>query len=482
LAARDDRHRTACHILMIRLRHKLLVRMFRLTDQLVLILTALGIIRFSSMHGTGAPLRATELAGLVLLALGWVLVFDGTVRYRADRFVSLQTQLGDLLKATTGSSFWLLVVSAALSLAAFGVREILAFFAITTAVGVLSRLLMRLLLVHARSSGYNYRFVLVIGANERARRLARRIEHRPELGCKIVGFLTETGEVPQEAERRVLGTTGDLKRVLKSERVDELLVSLPMPDGFAEAMATIATAGELGITVRVLPDLGGLVSEREPHIERFDSECVLTFFDERRPVQMCVKRMIDAGLSFAALVLLAPLMLMVALLVRLGSPGPVLFAQERVGLNQRRFRIYKFRTMVADAEQRKPLFAHLNEADGPAFKIADDPRITPIGRLLRRTSIDELPQLINVLLGEMSLVGPRPPLPEEVGRYDWPHRKRLSVKPGITCLWQISGRHQVPFDRWMKLDREYVENWSLWLDLKILALTIPAVILAKGAS
>lgn len=467
---------------MIRLRHKLLVRMFRLTDQLVLIFTALGIICFGSMHGTGAPLRATELAGLALLALGWMLVFDGAVRYRADRFVSLQTQLGDLLKATAGSSFWLLVISAALPLEAFGVREILAFFAITTAVGVLSRLLMRLLLVHARSSGYNYRFVLVIGANERARRLARRIEHRPELGCKIVGFLSEAGEVSQGADPRVLGTTGDLKRVLKSERVDELLVSLTMPDGFAEAMTTIATAGELGITVRVLPDLGGLVSEREPHIERFDRECVLTFFDERRPVQMCVKRLIDAGLSFAALVLLAPLMLVVALLVRLGSPGPVLFVQERVGLNQRRFRIYKFRTMVADAEQRKPSLAHLNEADGPAFKIADDPRITPIGRVLRRTSIDELPQLINVLLGEMSLVGPRPPLPEEVGRYDWLHRKRLSVKPGITCLWQISGRHQVPFDRWMKLDREYVENWSLWLDLKILALTIPAVILAKGAS
>lgn len=467
---------------MIRLRHKLLVRMFRLTDQLVLLFTALGIIRFGSLHGTGTPLRASELAGLVVLALGWVLIFDGTVRYRADRFVSLQTQLGDLLKATTASSFWLLLVSAALSIEAFGVREILAFFAVTTAVGVLSRLLMRLLLVHARSSGYNYRFVLVIGANGRARRLARRIEHRPELGCKIVGFLSESGAAPREADCRVLGSIGDLKQVLESERVDELLVSLPMPDGFADAMATIATAGELGIIVRVLPDLGGLVSERQPHIERFDSECVLTFFDERRPVQLCVKRAIDAGLSFAALVLLAPLMLVVALLVRLGSPGPVLFAQERVGRNQRRFRIYKFRTMVADAEQRKPLLAHLNEADGPAFKIADDPRITPIGRVLRRTSIDELPQLINVLLGEMSLVGPRPPLPEEVGRYDWPHRKRLSVKPGITCLWQISGRHHVPFDRWMKLDREYVENWSLWLDLKILVLTIPAVILAKGAS
>jgi exopolysaccharide biosynthesis polyprenyl glycosylphosphotransferase len=224
------------------------------------------------------------------------------------------------------------------------------------------------------------------------------------------------------------------------------------------------------------------VSEKDLHIEHFDGECVVTLFHERRPVQVLLKRIIDAGLSALALVLLSPLMLIVAILIRLGSPGPVFFAQERVGMNQRRFKIYKFRTMVEDAEQQKRSLSHLNECDGPAFKIAADPRITPVGKLLRKTSIDEIPQLINVLLGEMSLVGPRPPLPEEVGRYAWPDRKRLSVKPGITCLWQISGRNQVPFDRWMKLDREYVENWSLWLDLKILAMTVPAVISAKGAS
>jgi lipopolysaccharide/colanic/teichoic acid biosynthesis glycosyltransferase len=151
-------------------------------------------------------------------------------------------------------------------------------------------------------------------------------------------------------------------------------------------------------------------------------------------------------------------------------------------MNQRQFKLYKFRSMVADAEERKFALAHLNERDGPAFKIENDPRITPIGRFLRKTSIDELPQLFNVLSGEMSLVGPRPPLPDEVKKYEWLFRKRLSVKPGITCIWQISGRNQVSFDRWMQMDHEYIENWTLLLDLKILLKTIPAVLFSRGAS
>jgi exopolysaccharide biosynthesis polyprenyl glycosylphosphotransferase len=467
---------------MIRLRHQLLVRLFRLVDQLVLLLTAIAIIQFSSADAAEADPDARDLGGIAVLTLGWILIFDGAIRYQADRFVALQTQLKDLLKATSASSFWLLLISATLTLEAFTAQAILAFFAITTAVGVLSRLMMRLVLVQARSSGYNYRFVLVVGTNEKARQVARKIECRPEFGCKIVGFVTEQSAEPDPKDRTVLGNLADLKHILESERVDEVLVCLQIPNGLTGITESISLARELGIVVRVLPEFGKEVSEKDLHIEHFDGEYVVTLFHERRPMQVLLKRIIDAGLSAVALVLLSPLMLIVAILIRLGSPGPVLFAQERVGMNQRRFKIYKFRTMVEDAEQQKHSLAHLNECDGAAFKIKADPRITPVGRLLRKTSIDEIPQLINVLLGEMSLVGPRPPLPEEVGRYAWPDRKRLSVKPGITCLWQISGRNQVPFDRWMKLDREYVENWSLWLDLKILAMTVPAVISAKGAS
>jgi lipopolysaccharide/colanic/teichoic acid biosynthesis glycosyltransferase len=169
-------------------------------------------------------------------------------------------------------------------------------------------------------------------------------------------------------------------------------------------------------------------------------------------------------------------------LIKFTSPGPILFVQERVGMNQRPFRLFKFRSMVVDAEARKAALATLNEMDGPVFKIKSDPRITKLGRLLRKTSVDELPQLFNVLNGTMSLVGPRPPVPSEVEKYDWLYRRRLSIRPGITCLWQIYGRSELTFKQWMELDRVYVETWSLWLDIKILLRTVPVVLLCRGAS
>ena len=198
---------------------------------------------------------------------------------------------------------------------------------------------------------------------------------------------------------------------------------------------------------------------------------------------MYLKRLMDVVLSSLALLLLSPVFLLTALLIKATSPGPVFFIQERVGLNKRRFRLYKFRTMVTDAEQRQAELEHLNEASGPVFKIKDDPRITAIGRFLRKTSLDELPQLINVLKGDMSLVGPRPlPVRDYKGfNEDW-HRRRFSVRPGITCLWQVNGRSAIGFDQWMKLDMDYIDQWSLWLDLKILLQTIPAALRGSGAA
>jgi exopolysaccharide biosynthesis polyprenyl glycosylphosphotransferase len=196
-----------------------------------------------------------------------------------------------------------------------------------------------------------------------------------------------------------------------------------------------------------------------------------------------LKRTIDLMVSFALLVFLAPLLLVVALLINLTSPGPIFFGQERVGLNKRRFKIYKFRTMIPNAERIQEELLHLNEMKGPAFKIKNDPRVTPIGRILRKTSIDELPQLFNVLKGDMSLVGPRAMSVRDYQLFneDW-QRRRFSVPPGITCLWQINGRNLIPFEQWMELDMQYIDKWSLWLDLKILARTIPAVLRGSGAA
>jgi exopolysaccharide biosynthesis polyprenyl glycosylphosphotransferase len=200
-------------------------------------------------------------------------------------------------------------------------------------------------------------------------------------------------------------------------------------------------------------------------------------------LSMILKRCVDTLGAFAALILLSPVFVAVAIAVKFCSKGPVFFRQERVGINKRKFHIYKFRTMISDAEAMMPKLEQQNEMDGPVFKIKNDPRITPVGRFLRRTSIDELPQLFNVLIGEMSLVGPRPlPVRDFQGfNEDW-QRRRFSVRPGITCLWQINGRNAITFEQWMKMDIQYLDEWSLWLDLKILALTIPAVLKGTGAA
>ena len=197
---------------------------------------------------------------------------------------------------------------------------------------------------------------------------------------------------------------------------------------------------------------------------------------------MAVKRCLDLVGSLAGLILLSPLFLLLMVAVKLTSRGPIFFVQDRCGLGGRVFRFYKFRTMVVDAEQRKAELEHLNEMKGPVFKIAHDPRITKIGAILRKTSLDELPQLLNVLKGEMSLVGPRPPVPDEVERYDARQAQRLSVIPGITGLWQVNGRSGVPdFEKWVQLDLEYARRWTFWLDIQILLKTIVVVLLAKGA-
>jgi exopolysaccharide biosynthesis polyprenyl glycosylphosphotransferase len=480
---------------MIRLRHKLLIHMFRLFDQLVLMATVAIIIFFRPeivMQGGSHLLDATfhleDAIGMLILAVGWVGIFDYFIRYKADRLVALNTQLKNLVKATGAAAFWLMIICTVFSVKSLNIFNILIFFAVVTAVGVVSRLLLHLLLLGARRSGYNYRYLLVIGASERALQMAIKIDGRPELGYKIVGFVAETPEAMAEWESRehgrwkVLGILGSLREILIAERVDEMIVCLPVEVRFSDITMIVQNAHDLGIVVRLMPEIADGAMLRNMHIEEFDDEYVVTLFREQMLMQLLAKRLIDATVSLAVLIALLPFLVMVTVLIKLTSSGPVLFAQNRVGMNQRQFKLYKFRSMVVDAEERKSSLQHLNERDGPVFKIERDPRTTWIGRFLRRTSIDELPQLFNVLCGEMSLVGPRPPLPEEVKRYEWLYRKRLSVKPGVTCIWQVSGRNNISFERWMEMDHEYVENWSLWLDLRILLKTIPAVLFVRGAS
>jgi exopolysaccharide biosynthesis polyprenyl glycosylphosphotransferase len=261
------------------------------------------------------------------------------------------------------------------------------------------------------------------------------------------------------------------------------MVALPMQSSYAQAARIAALCEEQGIIVRLLSDIFNLRLAQSTAGE-FEGE-VVTTLSAGSPDgwQHLLKRSLDVSLSLVAMLLLSPLFLLAALIVKLTSPGSSFFVQERVGLNKRRFRLYKFRTMVADAAERQWEIEHLNEARGPVFKIKNDPRLTPVGKFLRKTSIDELPQLFNVLKGDMSLVGPRPlPVRDYEGfDQDW-QRRRFSVRPGITCLWQINGRSSIPFEKCMELDIEYIDQWSLWLDFKILAKTIPSVLKGTGAA
>ncbi len=479
---------------MIRLRHKMLIRATRLLDQAVLVGTALVVIDHEAL-GAGAPgvpligagSFVGESVGMLILALGWVGIFDYYVRYRADRFVEFRVQLRDLLKAVTMGTLALLGISALFLPRTVDLIGLATFWGVVSVIAVAGRVGLTGLLMGARRFGYNYRYLLMVGTNAHAEEFAAKIARHPELGYKVVGFIAESAEAAHQweadgARGRVLGTLEEIRRVLERERVDEMLVCLSVEAKFRTMSEIIAIARDLGIVLRIAPEASEGAMLEKMHIEEFDHEYVITLFREQMLLQLLLKRLVDVVVAAIALLVLAAGMGVVAVLIKLTSPGPVLFAQDRVGMNQRRFRLYKFRSMVADADEKKSALAHLNEVDGPVFKIENDPRITPIGRFIRRTSIDELPQLFNVLRGEMSLVGPRPPLPDEVVRYEWLFRKRLSVKPGITCVWQVSGRNHITFERWMQMDHDYIENWSLWLDLKILLKTIPAVFLGRGAS
>lgn len=464
-------------------------------DQLILILTAVGLMYFlpkletsSLNHVWDATFSFSDVEKMLILVIGWILIFDYFIRYKSDRLVAINTQIKNLIKATSAATLLLLFVIAVFSAGKIDIFRIFTFFGIVTAIGVLARLLLRLTLLSARRSGYNYRFLMVIGTNERASEVAIKINSKRELGYKIVGFVSETSEAPRgwverdQKSWKILGVLADLRSILTEERVDEIIVCLPAESRFSDITMIVQHARDLGIVVRLMPNFEDGSLLKNMYVEEFDDEYVVTLFREQMLMQLLVKRVIDAAVSLLVLILLFPLMAVIAVLIKLTSPGPIFFTQKRVGMNQRQFKLYKFRSMVADAEERKLALQHLNERDGPAFKMENDPRTTKIGSFIRKTSIDELPQLFNVLSGEMSLVGPRPPLPEEVKRYEWLFRKRLSVKPGVTCIWQISGRNNISFERWMKMDHEYIENWSLWLDLKILVKTIPAVLFSRGAS
>ena len=343
-------------------------------------------------------------------------------------------------------------------------------FPVQWGVGLATRIVLRYAFMRLRERGYNLRYVLVIGAGPKAQAFAAKLEDHKELGLRIHGFLDDD-DWDLARGWKLLGRIDTLQSVLHDRVIDEVVICLPF-DQWDRVNAIAHLCEEEGKIVRVPVD----VLDRAfaaGRVEELDGTPVYSMISgPDRVAALVVKRVFDVVVTVLAMVAGAPIFFSVALLVRLRAGSPIFFRQERVGLHGRRFQVVKFRTMTVDAEEQ---YADLvAKSDPRAFKLADDPRITPTGRFLRRTSLDELPQLWNVLKGEMSLVGPRPAPPREVEGYDLWHRRRLSMKPGITGLWQVTDRRSEVFDDRALLDLSYIDRWSLWLDVKILARTIPA--------
>ena len=347
----------------------------------------------------------------------------------------------------------------------------------------IEKLLVVLFFRALRLKGYNYQNIIIVGTGDRARKFIDIINDHKEWGLKIQGIVDIE---PLQGKTfvkgyEVIGSLENLADILHNNVVDDIVFVVPRL-GLSKIEEALIFCETEGVRTRIAVDYFNMKFSRmkQTDIEGFP---MLTF--ERIPdelFQLMIKRAMDIVISFFMLVILSPFLLFITLMVKLTSRGPVLFKQKRSGLNRRTFQLYKFRTMLKDAEDRLEDLQKENEMSGPVFKLKDDPRITSIGKVLRKFSIDELPQLWNVLRGDMSLVGPRPPLPDEVDKYDSWHRRRLSMRPGLTCIWQVSGRNQITdFDQWIKLDLQYIDNWNLLLDIKILFKTIPVVLFGIGA-
>ena len=333
-----------------------------------------------------------------------------------------------------------------------------------------------------RRRGVGVDRVLIVGAGEVGRAIMRSILARPELGYRPVGFVDDDPkkQVSDLGPFRALGGTADLAAVMQNEAVDEVIISLPWIS-HRKVLKIVSDSERQGVRARFVPDLLQM-SLSQVDVDQING---IPLIGMKEPPlkgwKIAIKRLIDIAVAGAALVLLAPLLLLITVLIKLDSPGPAFFKQTRLGRRGKPFACYKFRSMQQEAEKELPQLASLNETVGPIFKIKDDPRCTRVGKALRRFSLDELPQLVNVVRGDMSLVGPRPPLPSEVEQYeDW-HHDRLNIPTGITGLWQVRGRSDLSFDEMVMLDLFYAENWSLWLDFKIMLRTVPTVLFGRGA-
>jgi len=434
--------------------------------------------------GVGAVL--TKAGSLKIIVLGlvaslvWPLALQSTAANPSTRQARISSLFGQLFMAGAISTVLVAATAFALRVPVPPLTVLACVLAQFASVS-LFRISIFVTLRLARRRGRNFRNLLIVGSGPRAREVDRLVTQHPEWGYRVIGFVDEGGDpidpsIPAEKVHKFV----DLPNLIREQVIDEVIAACPR-SVFASLGPVVSICAEVGLPITLLSDIFGDYLP-PPTVTRFDTMAALNFSPvHHNRAKLAVKRLIDVVGAAAFLTLSAPFVAAAAVAIKLTSPGPVFFRQNRCGLNGRHFEMLKLRTMVLDAEQQQAALLELNEMDGPVFKMKDDPRVTKAGVVLRRWSIDELPQIWNVLRGDMSLVGPRPPIPLEVARYETFERRRLSMRPGVTCLWQVSGRNQVGFADWVKLDVEYIDTWSMANDFKILLRTIPAVLRGTGS-
>jgi exopolysaccharide biosynthesis polyprenyl glycosylphosphotransferase len=473
-------------------RRRALTRFSKLLDLVALAVAwaagtvaARGDVEAETWPSVFGVLKARTTVEFDLLALAYLfylhLVLTACGLYRSHRLSSAGRELREIALAVLLGAFPLVVAARVSDSAQLTPHFLVAFPAIAFALLAALRLSLRGLAHAMRAHGRNLRDVVAIAADDRALASIDRLTQRTELGYRVVRVIDvrqyETGLGKSVSVQAV---AEELERVLEERPVDEVFLALNLGTAQSLVRALLLRCEQQGIVVRVLAELSALDWARTT-VDALGEQPVITVSSgPRDALHLAIKRAIDLVGATIGLVVLAPVFAALAIAIKLDSKGPVIFAQERVGLNRRRFRALKFRTMVRNAEALQKGLEDRNEADGPVFKIEQDPRVTRVGRILRKLSLDELPQLWNVIRGDMSLVGPRPLPVRDVSRMDvrW-HRRRFSVKPGITCVWQAT-RREPKFDEWIRSDMEYIDNWSLGLDLKILAKTFSIVVSRGG--
>lgn len=420
------------------------------------------------------------LAVLLLGTMMPILVFKGA--YRPRMTTEIADEFAVIFSTATITVAAIVVITAMLQQYQYSRGVIVYLWVLLVVLLALSRGVVRQIQGWAHRHGWGVRRLLVVGGTDVGKMVMQGVMSRRDLGYHLVGFVDhrEAPHVRDFGRFRALGTLDDIPSLVEQHLVDDVIIAVP-GSAHEAVWPVLRLCEQHGVGVKIVPDLFETSLSRV----QVDDIAGIPLLDVReqplRRVARSAKRALDILVSAVVLVVTAPLALVLALLIRVESSGPALLRQQRVGLGGRLFTCLKFRTMRVDAPEGRGALQTLNEADGPLFKIRDDPRCTRVGRVMRRWSLDELPQLWNVLVGEMSLVGPRPPLPLEVAQYDDRHMRRLDIKPGMTGIWQVSGRSDLPFDEMVMMDTYYVDNWSLAMDVKILTRTVVAVLGRHGA-